>query len=153
MNRKSWEHRNMGTCVGRRWEHGPFKGKTGRRGLRARSLVVWCCCAAQSGGGGGNATSDRRAMSNEGEQRVTESQGALCFPLLSSSSSFTRYVSVPLLSRPIWFPVANLRGGSGRVVAYGTLSVYDLFACVCSLRSPFSYRTYRNNAEAGLQGV
>lgn len=102
----------MGTCVGRRWEHGPFKGKTGRRGLRARSLVVWCCCGAQSGGGGGNATSDRRAMSNEGEQRVTESQGALCFPLLSSSSSFTRYVSVPLLSRPIWFPVANLRGGS-----------------------------------------
>jgi hypothetical protein len=42
----------------------------------------------------------------------------------------------------------------GRVVAFGTLSVYDLFACVCVLlRSPFSYRTYRNNAEAGLQGV
>jgi hypothetical protein len=102
----------MGTCVGRRWEHGPFKGKTGRRGLRARSLLVWCCCAARTGGEGGNATSDRRAMSNEGEQRVTESQGLLCFPLSSSSSSFTRYVSVPLLSRPIWFPVANLRGGS-----------------------------------------
>jgi len=43
--------------------------------------------------------------------------------------------------------------GAGRVVAFGTLSVYDLFACMCSLRSPFSHRAYRNNAEAGLQGV
>ncbi len=42
--------------------------------------------------------------------------------------------------------------GAGRVVAFGTLSVYDLFACVRVLRSPFSYKNYRNNAEAWLAG-